>query len=86
MDEQKLLVTTVPHTKASDQHLQILLDSDGLIGPDGKAIKIETSVETTSDKSQATVVLDSGFTLPQLPRYVCFLLTLTDDEAHHCAR
>ena len=53
---------------ADDQHLQILLDPDGIIGPDGLPIPITSSVQQTKDKKQLTAVLDSGFSLPQLPQ------------------
>jgi hypothetical protein len=62
-------VTTVADEESVDQHLQILLDPNGIIGPDGKAIPTQTLVEQTGNKDQMTVVIDSGFTLPQLPRF-----------------
>ncbi|KAF4617110.1 hypothetical protein D9613_005968 [Agrocybe pediades] len=66
----KLNVTKVPDTLLDEQHHQILLDPDGIVGPDGKTIPFVTDVEGTENKKQATVVLDSGFTLPQVPRTV----------------
>lgn len=54
--------------KRGDQHFQVLLDEDGLIGPDGKPISLNTDVSTAANKKQATVVIDTGFSLPQLPR------------------
>ncbi|CAA7262972.1 unnamed protein product [Cyclocybe aegerita] len=68
VNEPHLAITQVPDEKSDDQHLQILLDQDGIIGPDGKTISLVSVVEQTRDKRQATVVLDCGFTLPQLPR------------------
>ncbi|KAG6915623.1 hypothetical protein DXG01_010662 [Tephrocybe rancida] len=53
---------------ANDQHFQILLDEDGLIGPDGRPIAIHTEVAATQNDEQITVVLDTGFSLPQVPR------------------
>ncbi|KAF8964425.1 aspartic peptidase domain-containing protein [Flammula alnicola] len=70
VDEPRLAITKVPDSSSDDQHLQILLDPDGIIGPDGQAIPVESSVLQTVNKKQATVVLDCGFTLPQLPRSV----------------
>jgi len=48
----------------------VLLDSNGIIGPDGKTIPVKSSVQGASDSSRATVVFDSGFTLPQVPKSV----------------
>jgi hypothetical protein len=54
---------------SADQHFSILLDSDGIIGPDGNAIKTTSnaSYAPTHDNSQLQVVFDTGFSLPQLP-------------------
>ncbi|KAL5522149.1 hypothetical protein ACEPAF_2006 [Sanghuangporus sanghuang] len=54
------------------QHWQTLLDENGIIGPDGKPIPTNTSI---SDPEQGTeqqfhVMLDTGFTFPQVPRQV----------------
>ena len=67
--QTKLNVSQVSINDIGDQHWQTLLDSSGVIGPDGKAIDIETGVSTTSDKKQLTAVFDSGFSLPQVPAY-----------------
>lgn len=68
--QPKLNVTQVSVNDLADQHWQTLLDANGVIGPDGKAIDIETVVSSTSNKKQLTAVFDSGFTLPQVPSYV----------------
>ena len=54
---------------SADQHFSILLDSDGIIGPDGNAIKVTSNATyaPTHDNSQLRVVFDTGFSLPQLP-------------------
>ncbi|EGN98520.1 hypothetical protein SERLA73DRAFT_110062 [Serpula lacrymans var. lacrymans S7.3] len=52
------------------QHWQTLLDKNGIIGPDGKAIPITSQVNHSIDPSRATVIFDTGFTLPQVPGYV----------------
>ena len=54
---------------SADQHFSILLDSDGIIGPDGNAIKVTSNATyaPTHDNSQLQVVFDTGFSLPQLP-------------------
>jgi hypothetical protein len=53
---------------AQNQHWQTLLDADGFI-VNGKTVSHPTtSVPTTTNPQQLTVVFDNGFTLPQLPR------------------
>lgn len=66
--QPKLEVTTVSVAREGDQHFQILLDQNGLIGPDGNSISIKTEVDDTSNDYQATAVVDSGFSLTQLPK------------------
>ncbi|KAK0487696.1 aspartic peptidase domain-containing protein [Armillaria novae-zelandiae] len=68
--EPKLEVTIVPDGNSVYQHFQILLDEDGIIGPDGKPISIITGVNQTSNPRQATAVLDTGFSLSQVPKSV----------------
>jgi hypothetical protein len=53
-----------------NQHWMTLLDENGIIGPDGQPITIETQVTNTSYPKNATVVFDTGFTFPQVPAYV----------------
>lgn len=67
-DEPKLPVTLLKESDYMNQHLQVLLDADGIMGPDGHSIPITTLVEQTENEKQATVVFDSGFTFTQLPR------------------
>ncbi|KAG9315851.1 aspartic peptidase domain-containing protein [Chiua virens] len=54
---------------ADGQHWQTLLDVNGIIGPDGKPIEIKTQV-TGAQTQNATVIFDTGFSLPQVPSYV----------------
>ncbi|KAI0696265.1 acid protease [Cytidiella melzeri] len=68
--QPKLNVTQVSTNERGNQHWQVLLDNDGVIGPDGKVIDIDTGVKSTSSKGQLTVVFDSGFSLPQVPKSV----------------
>ncbi|PBK97383.1 acid protease, partial [Armillaria gallica] len=68
--EPKLEVTIVPGDESIQQHFQILLDEDGIIGPDGKPIPITTAVAQTSNSKQATAVLDTGFSFSQVPKSV----------------
>ncbi|KAF7314599.1 Peptidase A1 domain-containing protein [Mycena kentingensis (nom. inval.)] len=70
VDQPKLAVTEVSLSNSANQHFQILLDPLGFIGPDGNPIKIATQVSATTDKKQATVVVDTGFSLPQVPDFV----------------
>jgi hypothetical protein len=65
--QPKLNVSQVSINDLGDQHWQTLLDPNGIIGPDGKSIDIDTVVKTTSNKKQLTAVFDSGFSLPQVP-------------------
>ena len=48
---------------SSDQHFSILLDSDGIIGADGNAIKTTSnaSYAPPHDESQLQVLFDTGF-------------------------
>ncbi|KAH9007245.1 aspartic peptidase domain-containing protein [Lactarius hatsudake] len=57
---------------AQDQHWSIVLDSNGIIGPDGKAVKVTSNATDapTHDANQLVAILDTGFTLPQVPRCV----------------
>ncbi|KAK0504256.1 aspartic peptidase domain-containing protein [Armillaria luteobubalina] len=68
--EPKLEVTTVPVRESSDQHFQILLDQNGLLGPDGQPVSITTGVDQTSNSKQATAVVDTGFSMSQVPKSV----------------
>ncbi|KAH9041834.1 acid protease [Lactarius hengduanensis] len=57
---------------AQDQHWSIVLDSNGIIGPDGKAVKVTSNATDapTHDVNQLVAILDTGFTLPQVPSEV----------------
>ncbi|KAJ7159735.1 aspartic peptidase domain-containing protein [Mycena filopes] len=68
-NQTKLPVSIVSGTSAN-QHFQLLLDANGFIGPDGGSIPITSAVGKTSNKKQATVVIDTGFSLPQVPASV----------------
>ncbi|ESK86192.1 aspartic peptidase a1 [Moniliophthora roreri MCA 2997] len=54
------------------QHWQGLLDSNGIIGPDGKKIETRTMIEQPREgkDDQLHVLFDTGFSLPQLPAFV----------------
>ncbi|KAI9448438.1 acid protease [Lactarius indigo] len=55
-----------------DQHWSIILDSNGIIGPDGKAVQVTSNATgaPTHDANQLVAILDTGFTLPQVPSEV----------------
>ncbi|KAI0662199.1 acid protease [Cubamyces menziesii] len=72
--QPKLPVSVVARDNSGNQHWQILLDADGIIGPAGdnviEEMNIETVVGSTSNDKQLTVVLDTGYSLPQVPTRV----------------
>jgi hypothetical protein len=64
-NQPKLPVTQVSVAYSGDQHWQTLLDPNGIIGPDGKSVSFQSKIS-----KQATVVFDTGFSLPQVPKVV----------------
>ncbi|THH20588.1 hypothetical protein EW146_g785 [Bondarzewia mesenterica] len=66
--QPKLNVTEVSSKDSSIQHWQVLLDPYGVVGPDGQAIKLTSSVSSTKNNKQLTAMFDTGFTLPQVPK------------------
>ncbi|KAK0187819.1 aspartic peptidase domain-containing protein [Armillaria mellea] len=68
--QPKLEGTIVPARQSGSQHFQVLLDQDGVLGPDGQPISITTGVNQTSNSRQATAMLDTGFSLSQVPKSV----------------
>jgi hypothetical protein len=52
---------------ASNQHWAIVTDSNGVIGPDGNSISVDSIVPHVSG-GKMVAVLDSGFTYTQVPR------------------
>jgi hypothetical protein len=79
VNQPKLTVTEVSITNQANQHFQVLLDANGFIGPDGNSIPITTEVGSTSNRKQATVVIDTGFSLPQVPRWVLLTASSRSD-------
>ncbi|KAI0030441.1 aspartic peptidase domain-containing protein, partial [Vararia minispora EC-137] len=57
-------------TYSNDQHWQVLLDPNGVLGPDGKPFNYTTGVSSTTNKLQLTAIFDTGFSLPQVPRAI----------------
>ena len=68
-NQPMLPVTTNPSSQSGNQHWQVLLDSDGIIGPDGQPIYSQTHVSSTKNTSQLTAIFDTDFTFNQVPRY-----------------
>lgn len=68
-DQPKLTVKTVPSSRSGGQHWQVLLDPNGIIGPDGQPIVLSSKVSSTMNSSSLTVMLDTGFSLNQVPKY-----------------
>jgi hypothetical protein len=68
-NQPQLPVTTNPSSQSSYQHWQVLLDPDGIIGPDGQPIVSQTTVSSTKNASQLTAIFDTDFTFNQVPRY-----------------
>jgi hypothetical protein len=66
LSQPKLLVTATQDPR--NQHWQTLLDAQGM-SVNGKNLTLpKTSVKTTTNSAQLTVVFDNGFSLPQLPK------------------
>ena len=49
--EPKVPVTNDPKANSVDQHWQVLLDSNGIVGPDGKPIQVQATVQGSSSYS-----------------------------------
>ncbi|KAH9963321.1 aspartic peptidase domain-containing protein [Russula dissimulans] len=71
-NQPKIPVTIVPSQVSSQQHFSILLDSNGIIGPNGKSIQTNSNATAAPnyDPHRFQTVIDSGFTLPQLHKDV----------------
>ncbi|KAF9783230.1 acid protease [Thelephora terrestris] len=65
----KLSVDKVHRLTDADQHWQVFTDANGIIGPDGNTITLK-SIAPSAPKGQLVAVIDTGFTLTQVPRYV----------------
>jgi hypothetical protein len=67
--QPKVSVSVLQTSLSAGQHFSVLLDSDGIIGPDGNPIKITSnaSLAPSHDSHQLQIVFDSGFSMPQLP-------------------
>jgi hypothetical protein len=68
-NQPKVPVSVLQSIFSLDQHFSILLDPDGIIGPDGNAIKTTSNAPAapSHNQSQLQVIFDTGFSLPQVP-------------------
>lgn len=64
LDQPKLPVKAVRSSQSGNQHWQVVLDQNGIIGPDGHPITLHTKA-----KGRITVIFDTGFTFNQVPKY-----------------
>lgn len=64
LNQPKLDVATA---KSGNQHWSIIIDPDGIIGPNGEAVPVQTTVSSTKNSTQLTGFLDSGYVLRNLP-------------------
>ncbi|KAI0276912.1 aspartic peptidase domain-containing protein [Russula aff. rugulosa BPL654] len=71
-NQPKVPVTVLQSGLSTLQDFSILLDPDGVIGPDGNAIKITSNatLAPSHDSHQLQVIFDTGTAMPQLPKYV----------------
>ena len=72
VNQPKLTVRTVPSSRSGGQHWQVLLDPNGITGPNGQPIPVSTKVSGVTNSSSLTAVFDSGFSLNQVPKYDWF--------------
>jgi hypothetical protein len=69
-NQPKLSVELVAGLIDRNQHWQVLTDkNNGVVGPDSKVIDISSIVPKAPDGTLVAVI-DSGFTLPQVPREI----------------
>jgi len=74
-NQPRVPVTALPVSDAVDQHWQVLLDEDGIIGPNGQPIQVQSGVKSTQNRTQLTAMFDTGFSFPQVPRCVIHIST-----------
>jgi hypothetical protein len=68
LDQPRLPVKAVPSSRSGNQHWQVHLDSNGIIGPNGQPITLSTQVSGERKSSSVTVVFDTGFSFNQVPK------------------
>ncbi len=73
--QPRVPVTALPALDAMGQHWQVLLDEDGIIGPNGQPIQVQSRVQSTQNRKQLTAMFDTGFSFPQVPQCVKHIST-----------
>ncbi|KAI9448437.1 acid protease [Lactarius indigo] len=75
-NQPKVPVSVLQTIISEAQHWSIILDSNGIIGPDGKAIKVTSNATYAPihDVNQLVAIIDTGFTFPQVPSEVAHAL------------
>ncbi len=70
--EPKVPLSMLTGNLSYDQHWLVVLDANGIIGPNGKTINTTSNATDapTHDANKLVATIDTGFTLPQVPRYV----------------
>ncbi|KAH8917055.1 acid protease [Atractiella rhizophila] len=68
MDMPRLPIAVLKGKELVNQHWSVTIDKDGWIGPDGQPIPLKS--KAGAGDGQLIAVLDTGFTLPQVPKYV----------------
>lgn len=70
--QPKVPVSVLQTSISDDQHWSIILDKNGIIGPDGNAIKLTSNATDAPDhdSTQMVAIIDTGFSLPQVPAWV----------------
>jgi hypothetical protein len=76
--QPKVPVTVLQPSLNASQDFSVLLDSDGIIGPDGNAIKTTSNapLAPSHGSHQLQMVFDTGFAMPQLPEWVAIPLPI----------
>ena len=71
-NQPKVPVSILPSNNSGDQGWSVILDKNGVIGPDGKVIPLTSSATgaPTHDATQMVAFFDTGFLTPQVPRCV----------------
>ena len=71
-NQPKVPVSLLSSSNSDDQDWSVILDKNGVIGPDGKAIPLTSNATNapTHDPTQMVAIFDTGFALPQVPRCV----------------
>ncbi|KAH9989723.1 aspartic peptidase domain-containing protein [Russula compacta] len=70
LDQPKLTVRTVASSRSGDQHWLVLIDPNGVIGPDGQPIALSTNASSVANSSALSVIFDTGFSFNQVPKNV----------------